>query len=235
LGKTPVLFIPGTLCTGAVFDSQTEALSQTAPHLDVVQFTHEDSISRMADKAIESINRRSGAAIIGFSMGGMVAMEIARIAPELIKKLALLNTNFHADLPDRKSARVRHLRQAKSEGIESVIRQHYLDRYLHQPTISAINLIIKMADEMGVDCFEAQISALASRPDSGETLSEIKCSTLILGARQDQLCPPSGQLRMQEMIENSKLQILESCGHFSMLERPLEVNQALRHWYLCDQ
>ena len=203
-----------------------------ARRVDAVQFTFEDSISKMADKAVEMISRESGAAIIGFSMGGMVAMEIARRAPELIKKLALLNSNCHADLPDRHSARLRHLKQAKTKGMESVIRQHYLDRYLHQQTTDAGNLIINMAGEIGVDCFEAQIKALASRPDSTTTLSAIKCPTLIMGAQQDQLCPPSEQLRMQAMVEHSDLQILESCGHFSTLEKQDEVNKALLNWYL---
>lgn len=203
-----------------------------ARRVDAVQFTFEDSISKMADKAVEMISRESGAAIIGFSMGGMVAMEIARRAPELIKKLALLNSNCHADLPDRHSARLRHLKQAKTKGMESVIRQHYLDRYLHQQTTDAGNLIINMASEIGVDCFEAQINALASRPDSTNTLSAIKCPTLIMGAQQDQLCPPSEQLRMQAMVEHSDLQILESCGHFSTLEKQDEVNKALLDWYL---
>jgi len=231
-GNLPVLFIPGTLCTPAVFEDQINMLAQLAPQIDAVQFTFEDNFSEMADKTIEMIPRESGAAIVGFSMGGMVAMEIARKAPGLIKRLALLNTNFHTDLPDRHSARLGHLRQARTEGMESIIRQYYLERYLHQPTTSAENLIIQMANEMGADCFEAQIRALASRPDSSVTLSGIKCPTLILGAQQDQLCPPSGQLQMQKMVRNSELLILECCGHFSMLEKPNEVNQALRDWYL---
>ena len=231
MGKLPVLFIPGTLCTRAVFKSQINALAQVARRVDAVQFTFEDSIAKMADKAIEMISRENGAAIVGFSMGGMVAMEIARTAPELIKKLALLNSNCHADLPDRHCARLRGLEQAKTKGMESVIRQHYLERYLHQQTTDAQNLIINMASEMGATCFEAQIKALASRPDSTITLSGLKCPTLIMGAQQDQLCPPSEQLRMQAIIENSDLQILESCGHFSTLEKQDEVNKALLDWY----
>jgi pimeloyl-ACP methyl ester carboxylesterase len=97
LAYLPVLFIPGTLCTAAVFESQINELKPLAPQVDVVRFTLEDSISSMADTVIELIPPGSGAAIIGFSMGGMVAMELVRRAPELIKKLALINTNFHAD------------------------------------------------------------------------------------------------------------------------------------------
>jgi pimeloyl-ACP methyl ester carboxylesterase len=232
LKKLPVLFIPGTLCTPAVFGPQVRELELSAPRVDVVQFALEDSISSMADTAIELISPQSGAAIIGFSMGGMVAMEIVRKAPELIKKLALLNTNFHADLPERKPARMTHLSLARSEGMESVIRQFYLERYLAQQTTSATRLIIDMATEMGTNCFEAQVKALSNRQDSSTTLPAINCPTLIVGAEQDELCPPSAQLQMQRLINNSELLMLENCGHFSMLEQPHELNKALRNWYL---
>lgn len=230
--KLPVLFIPGTLCTPAVFGSQIRELESLAASVDVVQFALEDSISRMADTAIDLISPQGGAALIGFSMGGMVAMEIVRKAPELISKLALLNTNFHADLPERKSARMTHLNLARSEGMESAIRQFYLERYLAQQTTSASRLIIDMATEMGINCFEAQIKALTNRQDSSVTLPAINCPTLIIGAAQDELCPPSAQQQMHRMINNSELLMLENCGHFSMLEKPCELNKALRNWYL---
>ena len=72
-------------------------MNTLAPQVLGVDFELEDSISLMAEKAIAMIPGDSGAAIIAFSMGGMVAMEIARQAPQRISKLALLNSNFHAD------------------------------------------------------------------------------------------------------------------------------------------
>jgi pimeloyl-ACP methyl ester carboxylesterase len=232
LAHLPVLFIPGTLCTAAVFESQINELKPLAPQVDVVRFTLEDSISSMADTVIELIPPGSGAAIIGFSMGGMVAMELARRAPELIKKLALINTNFHADLEERQSERSRYQKLAETEGIENVIRQYYLDSYLHQHTTNAADLIVKMAGEMGRHCFASQIKALTNRQDSSATLSAIACPTLIVGAKQDELCPPSGQIQMQRMISDSELVLLGDCGHFSTLEKPKEVNKALCKWYL---
>jgi len=228
----PVLLIPGTLCTPDVFKLQAGELAAIAPHVELVRFTLEDSISKMADTAIESIRAHGAAAVIGFSMGGMVAMEMARKAPQLIGKLALLNSNYQADSAGNQAARRRHLAQARIGGMEAVIRQHYLDRYLHRPSASAEKLIIDMACELGPACFAAQIRAHATRPDSGATLKSIRCPTLILGALQDQLCPPLMQTRMAQMIENSDLLMLDACGHFSMLERPADVNTALRDWYL---
>jgi len=228
----PILFIPGTLCTPDVFEHQIKALETLAPHVEAARFKLEDSISKMADTAIASIHPHRTVAVIGFSMGGMVAMEIARKEPELIGKLALINTNFHADSIDNKSARLLHLQQANTEGMENVIRQHYLDRYLHQPSTTAQKLIVDMACELGTACFASQIKAHASRVDSSATLRGIKCPSLILGAEQDDLCPPIVQTQIHQMIKDSELVMLQACGHFSMLERPNEVNKALRDWYL---
>ena len=209
-------------------------MNKLAPQVLSVDFRLEDSIPQMAKKAIAMIPGKSAAAIIGFSMGGMVAMEIARQAPQRISKLALLNSNFHADLADRRVARTQHLERAASMGMEYVIRQFYLERYLHQPSPSTDELIINMATELGTACFKAQIKALSSREESGSILERMHKPALILGGNQDSLCPPEIQTRMHQMIEGSELVILEKCGHFSMLEKPQDVNDALRNWYLKD-
>lgn len=234
MSKQPVLFIPGTLCTPAVFELQARELESIAPRIELLRFTLEDHISKMADTAIEKMASYRSVAIIGFSMGGMVALEIVRKAPQLIGKLALLNSNFKTDSPENRSARLLHLQQAKTSGMEIVMQEHYLDRYLYRQSGAARKLITDMACELGTACFEAQIKAHASRPDSSTTLREINCRTLIVGAAQDVLCPPDIQSQMHSAIKNSELLMLDSCGHFSMLERPDDVNRALRDWYLGD-
>ena len=209
-------------------------MNKLAPQVLSVEFRLEDSISQMAKKAIAMIPAKSTAAIIGFSMGGMVAMEIARQAPQRISKLALLNSNFHADLADRRASRIQHLEQATSMGMAYVIKQFYLERYLHHGAPTAEQLITNMATELGTACFEAQIKALSTRQESSSTLEKIHKPALILGGNQDSLCPPEIQTRMHHMIEGSELVMLGDCGHFSMLEKPQDVNDALRNWYLKD-
>ncbi|GAG96639.1 unnamed protein product [marine sediment metagenome] len=210
-------------------------MNKLAPLVLSVDFRLEDSISQMAKKAIATIPGKSAAAVIGFSMGGMVAMEIARQAPQRISKLALLNSNFHADLADRRATRAQHLEQTASMSMGNVIRQFYLERYLHQPSLRAEELIINMATELGTACFKAQIKALSTRQASGATLKRIHKPALILGGNQDSVCPPEIQARMHQMIEGSELVMLDDCGHFSMLEKPQDVNDALRNWYLSDE
>lgn len=191
-------------------------------------------MKEMAKTAIQQIHPEKGAAIIGFSMGGMVAMEIARQAPGLIKKLALINSNAHADLPGTRLARSKQLEQAKTDGMGKVISQYYIERYLYQPDSKVSQTIVDMAEKLGPTCFAAQIEALATRPDSSKLLANIQCPTLILGSTHDVLCPVTEQTRMHQLLKQSTLEIVDNCGHFSTLERPDRVNEALKRWYLQD-
>ena len=149
--ELPVLFLPGTLCTPDVFKLQVEALAAHAPRIEAVRFTTQDSIAAMAEEAIKHIPAKHGAAIVGFSMGGMVAMEVYRRVPSRVSKLALLNSNHHADLPARKAGREMQLEQIRLMGMEQVMRQHYLPNCLHRPSRAAEDLVVAMAVELGVD------------------------------------------------------------------------------------
>lgn len=209
-----------------------EALRPFADRVEVVPFSEECSIDEMVETVATRIPGGSRAAIAGFSMGGMVAMALAQKYPHLVAKLALLNTNSHAELPGRHQARVAHLAQARQNGIETVITEHYLPRYLHRQENSHRKLIAKMAAELGVNCFEAQARALANRSDSVSTLEAVDCPTLILGSSNDVLCPPQEHIDMHRMVPHSDLVLLGACGHFSMLERPQAVNSCLVSWYL---
>lgn len=232
MASIPLLLLPGTLCTAAVFKRQLEALQPFADRVEVVPFREECSIDEMAETVAKRVPCGSRAAIAGFSMGGMVAMALARKHPGLVAKLALLNTNSHAELPGRHQARVAHVAQARQSGIETVIAEQYLPRYLYRQENSHRKLIAKMAAELGVDCFEAQTRALANRCDSASTLEAIDCPTLILGSSDDVLCPPQEHIDMHRMVPHSDLVLLGACGHFSMLERPQAVNSCLISWYL---
>jgi pimeloyl-ACP methyl ester carboxylesterase len=224
--------LPGTLCTGAIFDRQIKALQTFAPSVEVVQFRHENSIEEMAETVLERIPQSGEAAVAGFSMGGMVAMALAREYPERVAKLALLNSNSHADLNDRQASRTSELAEARETSISRVMEKHFLPRYLYLQNTEHQKLIIAMANELGLECFEAQVEALATRSDSKSSLEMLDCPTLVLGSREDILCPPQEQIDMHSKIRHGDLVLLGGCGHFSTLERPEAVSSSLCNWYL---
>ena len=228
----PVLLLPGTLCTGAIFDHQTRTLEALAPAVEVVQFHNESSIEEMVATVVRRIPPGVPAAIAGFSMGGMVALALARRAPERLAKLALINSNHHGDRPERRTRRLDQLSAATESDLPGLIERDYLPRYLHRQQPEHRALILEMARELGLDCFRAQTAALAGRQNANETLRALDCPTLIIGSTEDPLCPPAVQTEMHRMVEHSDLLLLDNCGHFSTLERPTEVSHALRNWYL---
>lgn len=228
----PVLLLPGTLCTAAVFEQQLDALRSIGAPVEVVPFRAESTIDQMVEKVIDRIPPDSGAAVAGFSMGGMVALALARHRPALVRGLALINSNSHAESKRRESARARHLAEAREGGIAAVLRRHYLPLYLHRESLDHHRLILDMAEELGLDCFAAQAAALAGREEASATLRALKCKTLVLGSEEDVLCPPEVQLEMHRLAPHSDLVLLGACGHFSMLERPQAVNSCLCQWYL---
>jgi len=228
----PVLLLPGTLCTGAIFEHQVKALEALAPRVEVVQFRYERSIDEMAATVAQRIPPDASVAIAGFSMGGMVALELARRSPGRIAKLALINSNHHGDRPERRTRRIAQLAATTDDELPGLIEHEYLPRYLHRQEPGHRALILQMARELGIECFRSQTAALASRPDASQTLQSIECPTLIIGSTEDPLCPPAVQHDMHRLLAHSALLMLPDCGHFSTLESPGAVTGALCRWQI---
>jgi pimeloyl-ACP methyl ester carboxylesterase len=231
--QLPILILPGTLCTGTMFSKQINQLQQYCQDITVVQFTTEKSLTEMANKVIKATKNKP-CAIIGFSMGGIVAAEIARTHPQLIAKLALVNSNCYADLPERKSARKAQIIQAESGQLIALISTTFLPNYLFKADSAHEKLIIDMAKSLGADCFVAQVMAIEDRPDSLSVLQQLKSDILIIGGKQDKICPVEHQKMMHENLPKSQLQLLDQCAHFSPLEQAEKVSNLLTHWYLSN-
>jgi pimeloyl-ACP methyl ester carboxylesterase len=167
-------------------------------------------------------------------MGGIVAAEIARTHPQLIAKLALVNSNCHADLAERKSARKVQITQAESGQLIELISTTFLPNYLFKADSAHEKLIIDMAKSLGADCFVAQVMAIEDRPDSLSVLQQLKSDILIIGGKQDKICPVEHQKMMHKNLPKSQLQLLDQCAHFSPLEQADKVSNLLTHWYLSN-
>lgn len=233
-GRPSLLLLPGTLCTEAVFEAVLPELGALAPHVVAVPFNRERSIDAMVDTALEHAGSLDPLAVVGFSMGGMVGLALAARAPERVARLALLNSNSHADLPGRLESRTRLIAAAKNTNFGSVVERDMLPGYLHLQRPGDRRLVVDMATQLGVEVLEAQSQALATRRDMTPRLGEISCPTLVLGSTHDVPCPPQVQVTMHQGIPGSDLVILGECGHFALIERPVSVARALVAWYLGD-
>jgi pimeloyl-ACP methyl ester carboxylesterase len=194
-----------------------------------------DSLGALAESIIAQAPPRF--ALAGHSMGGRIALEVARRVPERLIGLALLDTGYEALAPGEageREAAGRHalLAMARREGMRSMART-WLQGMVYPPRLSDEELvepILDMFERRTPNLFALQIKALLARPDATSVLPTLQCPTLVLCGREDTWAPPSRHAVMAKMIRHSTLEIIPDCGHMSPLERPRAVNQALRRW-----
>ena len=229
--KQPLVLLPGLLCDAALWKPQLADLADIADFF-VADFTNQDSIGEMAASVLRSVSWQKFA-LAGLSMGGYVALEIMRQAPQRVTRLALLDTRFRAELPEETKRR-RELMQLAQIGRDfTPVTNRMLPLLLHPSRVnevSLVELIRDMAQRIGIEAYLRQQNAIIARPDYRALLPTIKCPTLVLCGRQDRLTPLDNSEEMARAIPGAELEVVEECGHMSTLERPAEVNSALRRW-----
>lgn len=227
--RSTLVLLPGLLATRRVFQPQIDALSDIVD-IVVPELWHYDSMAAMADAALAMAPPRF--ALAGFSMGGYVAFEVMRRAAERVERLALIDTQATPDAAEATARRHGLMEQTKIGRFHGV-QPSLLPMILHRSHIddkTIVQPILDMALEVGAEGFVNETRATIARPDSRPLLVDIEVPTVVIVGRQDLTTP---LVRAQEMaadISNSRLVVLEECGHMAPLERPAEVTAELRRW-----
>jgi len=227
--RTTLVLLPGLLNTRRVFEPQIEALSDAADYI-VPELWHHDTMGAMAEATLALAPPTF--ALVGFSMGGYVAFEILRRAADRVERLALIDTQATPDSADstkRRRALLDQTRIGRFRGVQrTLLPQLVHPRHIDDATIS--QPIFDMAEEIGADGFVREQRAIIDRADSRRMLVDIGIPTVVVVGRQDQVTPLPRSQEMAADIADSRLVVLEECGHMSPLERPAEVTNALRRW-----
>jgi pimeloyl-ACP methyl ester carboxylesterase len=224
-----VLLLSGMMCDARLWEPQVQAFAQRIFHANT---TRSDNIADMASQALAGAPERF--AIAGLSMGGILAFEIWRQAPDRVTHMALLDTNPHAETPERRSLRVQHIEAALAGGLRELAIESLKPLYLaraHREDEELLDTILGMALELGPDVFHRQSLALRDRPDSVPTLATIDCPVLVMCGDEDMLCPVEYHELMAEKIPGARLVIIRQCGHLSSLEQPEIVTQELKNLF----
>lgn len=225
----PLLLLPGMMCDARMFAPQIAELSARHP-LVLMPLTGRTSIKQIAEDILRLAPNRF--ALLGLSMGGIVAMEIIRQAPERVSRLALFDTNPLADAPERGSIREQQIETVKAGELRSVMRDEMKPKYLAEGKNKAaiLDLCMDMAEALGPQVFIEQTIALKTRPDQCDTLEQIRVPTLISCGEHDSLCPLQKHQLMHELIPGSRLCVIPGAGHLPTLEQPDLTNLEIREW-----
>ena len=229
-GRVPLVLLPGTLCDARLWTHQTQHLADVATLL-VGDLTRDDSIAAMAERALRAAPPRF--VLAGLSLGAIVAFEIMRRAPGRVIALALLDTN--PAVPDDSQVALwrEEIRMARSGLFAEFVEDRWIPTLLEASggrSVSLRDTIRGMAYSVGPRGYVYQLSAQIGRPDSWPSLAAIACPTLVLGGRQDTICPPVLHEAIAAAIPDARLAIVEDCGHLSACERPEAVTALLRQW-----
>jgi len=223
----PVLALPGLLNDSHVWAHQIAALGGDYQVI-VANLTEGNTIQSLAEKALKAVPSERFS-LAGFSMGGYVALEIMRVAPHRVAALALLDTSARPDTPESREVRQKSIAMA-ADDFNGLV-QGLLPRLIHparRSDLPLIDSIVNMARRVGRDAFVRQQQAIMTRTDSRPTIGKIHCPTLVLCGSNDLVTPVEFSEELTSLITDARLSVIEECGHMSLLEKPNEVNAALR-------
>ena len=225
----PLILLPGMMCDARLFGPQLEVLSATRA-VNVLPITQHDSVEALASQVLAAAPERF--ALGGLSMGGIVAMEVVRQAPDRAAGLALMDTNPLAEAQAVKDMRGPQIQAVQNGKLQRVMQDDLKPNYINDgPNRRAIlDLCLDMAMDLGADVFVRQSHALMTRPDQQDTLKNFDGPSLVLTGQDDRLCPLDRHTLMARLLKNSTLEVIENAGHLPTLEQPKHTNSALLRW-----
>jgi pimeloyl-ACP methyl ester carboxylesterase len=229
--RCTLILLPGLLCDRAVWAAQLETLAGAV----VPSYGTLASITAMAEHVLAQVPA-GPLALAGHSMGGRVALEMLRLAPRRVQRLALLDSGMDP-LPDgdagaaERAQRLALLAQARAQGMRAMGRA-WARGMVHPARLDTpfFDALLDMIERQTPQVFDAQVQALLGRPDARGLLPRISCPTLLLCGRQDAWSPLARHQRMQALLPGSRLVVVEDAGHMTTMEQPAAVSAALHEW-----
>lgn len=228
MSRTPLVFLPGLLCDAELWQAQADALADIADPF-IADLTQDESLADMAHRVLAQAPAQF--ALAGLSMGGYVAFEILRQAPQRVTRLALFDTSATPDDAQRvaqRQAGVASLGSGRFAGVTNRL----LPRLVHASHVQGpVGETLKaMAARVGDAAFLRQQQAILGRPDFRPVLATIHVPTLVAVGDSDVLTPVAESRLIQQGIAGATLHVFTDCGHLPALEQPDNTSRLLRDW-----
>lgn len=225
----PLLLIPGLNCTERAFVPLLPALwDQTS--VGLVNHRRGDTMPAIAAAILAEAPPRF--ALLGFSMGGYIAFEILRQAPDRVTRLCCLATMARPDTVEQAENRRRMVALAEAGKFDSVAGANFPNT-VHpdnagDPQLKSAHL--SMARATGAATYIAQQHAILGRTDSRPLLPHIALPTAVIVGAADHVTGVDGAEEIAAAIPGAQLTVIEGAGHLVPLERPAETTTAIVEW-----
>lgn len=235
---TPTLvLVPGLMCDHAVWTEVCHHMGSSAARVVMADHGVCDDLTAMARQILQTVP--GPLAVAGHSMGGRVALEMVRLAPQRIRHLALLDTGFEARPAGQAGdaeADKRHalLNIAREQGVSAMAR-HWVQAMVQAQRLAdapLIDSIVAMFARKTSEHFACQIRALLARPDASQTLAAIKGPVWLICGEHDSWSPVVQHERMAALLAEPRLEVIADAGHMAPMEKPQAVAEALQRWLL---
>ncbi len=225
----PLVLLPEMMCDARMWRAQAEALS--AERAVTIAPTHLGaSVGEVAAQVLDAAPRKF--AMAGLGLGGVVAQEVLRRAPERISRLALIATDALAETPQGAAAREDGIIKARSGRLADAVAElpvcAALAPGVTRPEVQ--RLVHQMAARLGAEVFVRQSRLMQRRPDQQRALSQLKVPVLVLGGAADTAYPVKRQAFLAELVASARVEVIEAAGHMAPLEAPDAVTGAMRAW-----
>lgn len=209
----PLVLLPAMGCDGQLWARQVVDLGDVA-HPELGDLSVDDTLAGMAARVLAHAPPRM--AVAGVSLGGYVALEMIRQAPDRIERVALFGTRASMEM---------RVRTVGEQGL--LATAPHADPML-TPIVSGP--VQAMAERVGADVFERQQRALLARPDLDPAIAAVRVPALVAVGDRDRICLPEDAAALAQRIAGADFHILRHCGHLAPIERPGEVTMLLRAW-----
>lgn len=232
-----IVFLPGLMCDAAVWEPQQSGLASRADSF-VAEYHDVDSLPAMAAKVLRDAPYDTFS-LAGHSMGGRVALEVVRQAPERVRRLALLDTGYEplaqgAEGEEERAKRMALLKFAREHGMREMGKTLWAPGMVHPDQLGTplFEEILQMIERRTPEQFAAQITALLARPDAEPVLRSLACPTYVICGRQDAWSTFERHEIMHGLIPapHGTLVAIEDSGHMSTMEKPGDVTAVLAEW-----
>lgn len=229
--RPAIVLLPGTLCDNALWEPMLGARPALRARVIALSYAGARSAREAAHALLPHLPARF--AVLGFSLGGFVALELAHAAPERVAGLALVASNARADVAGHAARRRAIVVTAREHGLGNYVREQLWAQYvapsrLHDDALAAS--ILAMAVRTGIDTFEAQTEIAISRTESLTRLAAMRMPSLIVSGGSDGINPADRQQELHAGLHGSTWCVCETAGHFVPLEAPAELAECVEAW-----